>query len=489
MTDESQAKQPINKRAMVAGCILLAGAGFYLMRGGPSTPTSGPTQQLKPVEVGNQSPNEISVTDRDAALTQFAKQFEAVQQRISLSEAEQQKRDEQAFKKIEEVNNRLQSNIAALTDEIVQLRANQADETYSRVNGSDPGNVQPPSFEDVPDLQLEGLNFNMSPPQPSQDFQPARPSPYGPNYFILKPDNVAPAVSTQSGGNDLGASSPQQFGGMTTPSTSASNLQYRSAREEYEAQRTQATAAQQGQQAQTTRIQKVVIPAFSFVEVTTLHGVACPVGASSPGSQTEIPARPVVLPVRGIFRGPNGSSVDVGNIHLMGLCSGRRTSSSNTGRATVRVEQMSYWDSSGGAQMEPSTGYIVDTRDNEQDVYGRLEKVSGRTLALQSAAAAAAAASAAVAQGEYTTQNSLDSNGSTSTSQLTGNAGKAAVSQGVATLFTQIGDRFEREANAAFDTVIVEPGIKLRFVTDQPIYIYQPAEAFDLDGGMRDVLL
>ncbi len=75
----------------------------------------------------------------------------------------------------------------------------------------------------------------------------------------------------------------------------------------------------------------------------------------------------------------------------MGLCSGNRNSSSNTGRATIRIEQLSYWDETGGAQTVPATGYIVDTRDNEQDVYGRLDKASGRTLALQSAAAAAAA--------------------------------------------------------------------------------------------------
>src|SRR5690606_2755259 len=133
----------------------------------------------------------------------------------------------------------------------------------------------------------------------------------------------------------------------------------------------------------------------------------CPIGANSPGSQSSIPARPVVLPVRGIFRGPNGATVDVGNIHLMGLCSGRRTSSSKTGRALVRVEQMSYWDVSDTAQHSAAVGYIVDTRDNEQDVFGQIDKASGRTLALESASAAAAAFASSLSRSEYTTQNNL----------------------------------------------------------------------------------
>ena len=71
---------------------------------------------------------------------------------------------------------------------------------------------------------------------------------------------------------------------------------------------------------------------------------------------------------------------------------------------------MSYWDSSGGPD---GALYRLhrDTQDNEQDVYGRLEKVSGRTVALQSAATAAQLQQRLL-RGEYTTQNSLDSNGS-----------------------------------------------------------------------------
>jgi hypothetical protein len=150
---------------------------------------------------------------------------------------------------------------------------------------------------------------------------------------------------------------------------------------------------------------------------------------------------------------------------------------------------MSYWDEAGDSQMTSSTGYIVDTRDNEQDVYGRLDQASGRTLALESAAAAGSAFGSALSQSEYTNQSNLGPNGSTNVQQLTGNATSAATSQGIAALFGKIAQRFEQEASAAIDTVVVEPGIRLRFVTDQPIYIYKPAEAFDIDAGRSDVLL
>jgi hypothetical protein len=505
---ENKPKGP-NKKGLIA--IAVAGAVIGITFLGKNN--TGDVEQVdvaaKPIELGSDPINQISLKDRDAALTQFAKQFESLEQKITLQEQGAAKREEMIRKEVQQNERALKAQVAALKDELIALRANGIESTYSDVNRMDSKTLQQPGAlpDNLPPLPSDGglnfdsLNFSdMAPPQINPSIQSSNP--YGPNYFILKPDLPPATASNRSGGNSLNASEGDLFASMSQPAPQNTNYndpyagqgqqppakQYASAAEAYEDQ--QKNATQVGAQAPSgPKLERITIPAFSFVEVTTLHGVACPVGANSPGQKSEIPARPVVLPVRGIFRGPNGSSVDVGNIHLMGLCSGRRTSSSKTGRATVRVEQMSYWDETGDAQMTSSTGYIVDTRDNEQDVYGRLDKASGRTLALESAAAAAAAFATSLSQAEYTTQNNLDSNGSTSTSQLTGDASKAAVSQGVAALFTKIANRFEQEANAAIDTVVVEPGIRLRFVTDQPIHIYKPAEAFDIDSGMRDVLL
>jgi len=472
---------------------------------------------VKPIEVGSDPVNDISVKDKDASLTVFAKKFETVDQKLDLQQKDFDEREKKLRNEFKDEANTLKAQVASLSDEIVGLRSKGIEDAYQNANKNDSKTIQtPPAMpEKLPDLDgglnFDGLNFNMDAPKPQAQNGPQSSNLYGPNYFILKPDSVGRPVNKKSGGDSLNASENDLFSSMSTPAAQNTNFsdqnagrgqsqqpaeqsqpqpQYANAAEAYKAQQ-QASQTGNGQLNTGPRMEKITIPAFSFVEVTTLHGVACPIGANSPNakSKSEIPARPVVLPVRGVFRGPNGATVDVGNIHLMGLCSGRRTSSSNSGRATVRVEQMSYWDESGDAQMSQSPGYIVDSRDNEQDVYGRLDQASGRTLALESTAAAGAAFAAALSQSEYTTSNNLDSNGSTSVQQLTGSATKAATTQGIAAIFNKIAERFEQEANAAIDTVVVEPGIRLRFVTEQPINIYKPAEAFDIDAGRSDVLL
>jgi hypothetical protein len=174
----------------------------------------------------------------------------------------------------------------------------------------------------------------------------------------------------------------------------------------------------------------------------------------------------------------------------MGLCSGNRNSSSSTGRATIRIEQLSYWDEFGVPQHVKAVGYIVDNRDNQQDVYGRLDQANGRTMALQSAAAAAAAYASTLSQSEFTTSTTLNDNGGTNNqTMLTGDATKAAINQGIAGMFSNIAKRFEAEANAMVDTVIVEPGISLKFITEQEIGVFKAAEPFDIDAGRYDVLI
>lgn len=517
--DNKPQLQLTKKNGLIVAGILGVGLAFTFFSSGEKKPEQVQVA-AKPLEVGTDKVNDISIKDKDASLTVFAKKFETVDQKFDLQQkslADLEKNLRQEFKND---TNTLKAQVGTLSDELVGLRSKGVEAAYQNANKNDSKTIQtpPPMPDKMPDMSMDGglnfdgLNFNMDVPKPqAQNTGPQTSNLYGPNYFILKPDNVGKAVSKKSGGDSLNASENDLFSSMSNPATQNNNFsdqnagrgqaaetteqtqpqqQYASAAEAYKAQQ---TAPQNGNGQINTgpKMDKITIPAFSFVEVTTLHGVACPIGANSPNSKSksEIPARPVVLPVRGVFRGPNGATVDVGNIHLMGLCSGRRTSSSNSGRATIRVEQMSYWDEGGDAQMSQSPGYIVDSRDNEQDVYGRLDQASGRTLALESTAAAGAAFAAALSQSEYTTSNNLGSNGSTSVQQLTGSATQAATTQGIAAIFTKIADRFQQEANAAIDTVVVEPGIRLRFVTEQPINIYKPAEAFDIDAGKSDVLL
>lgn len=518
-TDKKPQIQLTKKNGLIIAGIFCVGVAATLFNTGEKKAEQVEVA-IKPIEIGSDPVNSIGIKDKDASLTAFAKKFETVDQKLDLQQKDIAEREQTLRKEFKNDTNTLKAQLASLSDEVIGLRSKGVDNVYQNANKNDSKTIQtpPPMPDKLPDLSMDGglnfdgLNFNMDAPKPQQQVTgPQSNQLYGPNYFILKPDNVGRAVSKKSGGDSLNASESDLFSSMSTPAAQNNNFndqnagrgqapqandqsqqqpKYASAAEAYKAQQ---TASQSGNTLVNTgpKMEKVTIPAFSFVEVTTLHGVACPIGANSPNSKSksEIPARPVVLPVRGVFRGPNGATVDVGNIHLMGLCSGRRTSSSNAGRALIRVEQMSYWDEGGDAQMSQSPGYIVDSRDNEQDVYGRLDQASGRTLALESTAAAGAAFAAALSQSEYTTSNNLDSNGSTSVQQLTGSATKAATTQGIAAIFNKIADRFEQEANAAIDTVVVEPGIRLRFVTEQPINIYKPAEAFDIDAGKSDVLL
>lgn len=504
MTADSKKTKKPKPKAILLGAIMAAIAGVIFM--GNKEPKDVETANIATSAVENSTGdiNQITVRDRDAALTSFAKQIESADQKMMILQRELESKLEEQSRKSQRSEHALRSEISALSAEIINMRAGGVDEVYKGVNDLDSKSVS--AFPELPStlpgstdgLNFDTFNFDMSTPQPVNQVER---NPYGPNYFILKPEPevTGQTFTNSNGGNELTAGEQQLFASMSQPGHGNANNQppqqtvgqpqqpqYASAAEAYAAQQ---NASQGSAPILGPRMERIEIPAFSFVEVTTLHGVACPIGANSPGAQTNLPARPVVLPVRGIFRGPNGASVDVGNIHLMGLCSGRRTSSSDSGRALIRVEQMSYWDMSEAAQHSAAVGYIVDTRDNEQDVYGRVDKASGRTLALESAAAAAAAFATGLSRAEYTNQSNMDSNGSTNTSQLTGDATKAAVSDGIAGLFNNIARRFEQEANAAIDTVIVEPGIKLRFITEQPIYIYTPAEAFDIDQGMHDVLI
>ena len=90
---------------------------------------------------------------------------------------------------------------------------------------------------------------------------------------------------------------------------------------------------------------------------------------------------------------------------------------------------------------------------------------------------------------EFTNTSSTQNGTSSATSQLTGDATKAAVAQGIGSMFQKISERFEAEADAAVDTIQVEPGIRLRFVTDQPIRVVKPLEPFDIDASMYDTLI
>lgn len=510
MSADTNSNRPNKKVVWIIAAIGI-GLMLYKFFIADSPESQKPTEQTpKPIAAGQNNINQITGLDKDAALAQFSKKLESMGSELSKQRSENERAAKERDSDLRQLQQQNNSQVRVLTEEIAKLREDNVNGVYNQINKQDKSNSK---FPDLPSGPLPvptgGLSFDgdldLGPAAaPTAPFKAANP--YGPNYFILKPQITS--YKGKSGGGQGSQSESELFAEMSAPDANAAdraavqsgnntdqmfNDIYGRPQTTPQAEPAVRPVTMTAEQIAAEKAKKdtYVIPAFSFVEVTTLHGVACPIGANAPGASdsSKIPARPVVLPVHGIFHGPNGVERDLGTIHLMGLCSGRRTSSSSTGRATIRVEQLSYWNASGDAQMVPSTGYIVDTRDNEQDVYGKLDKASGRTLALQAASAAAAAYATTLSAAEFTNTSSTLNGATSATSQLTGSATQAAVSQGIGAMFQKISERFETEADAAVDTILVEPGIRLRFVTDQPIRVMKPLEPFDIDESMYDTLI
>lgn len=514
---DSSANQGPNKKLLW----IIAAVGVAMFLFGKYTDRKTEAQvpnQQRPVavEAGPAGINQITGQDKDAALTQFRKQLEAMQADTNRTAVERIKADKVRDQQMREMQQQTNAQTRALSEKIAEMQKKGVEDLYKALNEKDKSANSLPGITGSNNLNVPsgGLSFDgdfdLGPAMvPSAPAAPKHP--FGPNYFVLKPETQAQTTfQGKSGGGQVSQSEASLFNDMSSPNATGQNNKNGGSLDQQfndvygtpvngqgnQNTNTPPVAQPVAMTAEETRAKKMAadtyeINAFSFVEVTTLHGVACPIGANSPGASdsAKIPARPIVLPVHGIFKGPNGVERDLGTIHLMGLCSGLRTSSSSTGRANIRVEQLSYWDASGGPQMVAATGYIVDTRDNEADVYGKLDKASGRTLALQAAAAAAAAYATTLSSAEFT-NTSASQNGTTSaTSQLTGDATKAAVAQGIGSMFQKISERFKAEADAAIDTILVEPGIRLRFVTDQPIRVVKPLEPFDIDASMYDTLI
>lgn len=504
-------------KKQVMWAILLVGLSIFIYKfffeAAPEE-QAGTAPVTKPIVVDGTNINQITGLDKDAALAQFTKQLESMKSELQKQKSASDKAAKERDSQIREMQQQNNSQIRTLVDEMAKVREDAVKGVYNRINEQDKSSTKLPEMPSGPlpipsgGLSFEPGNMDIDLGPSTAPSQPAKSSnPYGPNYYVLKPQPQA-TYKGKSGGGQGSQSESELFAEMSAPDANAadranaqaSNNMDQTFNDIYGRPQTSpkpvpaaqpVTLSQDQIAAAKAKKDKITIPAFSFVEVTTLHGVACPIGANAPGKSdaSKIPARPIVLPVRGIFRGPNGKEVDLGTIHLAGLCSGRRTASSATGRATISVEQLSYWDAGGGPQLVTSKGYIVDTRDNEQDVYGKLEKASGRSLALQAASAAAAAYATTLSSAEFTNTSSLQNGTSSATSQLTGDSTKAAVSQGIGAMFQKISERFEAEADAAVDTILVEGGIRLRYVTTEEISVVKPLEPFDIDASMYDTLI
>lgn len=523
MTDPKATKPKLQRHhiALIIGGVTIAVVLKSCVGGNDATEVT--VQAPRPAEAPSVNINTISTRDSDAALVAFGKQIEVLRTDLANSQKKSADLLAEQDRKIMSVEQNLNRQIRSVTEELGAQLKQQIVDGYQQAVKADqgqplptpvsPGEIATAVKDRAPQpepLSIDGMVFDVpslpQPLPPSQRVSVKPPSPYGPNYHILRPETVA--ANGSSGGGSVQRDARAELSSLAGPSggreaTGPAPVSVATTDEPARPRRTAASSQQPVAPASQPvaypdppptpqpTVYEQEVPAFSYVEVTTLHGVNCPVGANQPGASGEgnALAKPVVLPARGIFRGPNGAEHDLGTVHFMGLCSGNRIDSSTTGRATIRVERISYWDEGGKPQYESALGYIVDTRDNQMDVYGRLIKVSGRQLAKESFAAGLAAVATGFSQAEYSTNSSMDGGDVRVTQMLTGNQINAAVAQGIGALFGRIADRFEAEADSVKDSVLVEPGIRLKFITEQPLKIKRTAPAVDINAELYDVII
>lgn len=319
--------------------------------------------------------------------------------------------------------------------------------------------------------------------------RPAHLSQYGPEYVVLD-ESLAAQHMASSQGNPAGkaasgdsgdnpfqkpvedAEDEEQALGQTRPSTARPDTSS-SEKTEKETKNNNDSEDEEGPDSETK-----TVPAASFVEVTLLHGISCPIGMSmlnnSGGeSSGNVKPAPFVLPVRGKFKGPNGAIYDMGRAHLMGVCRG---SYSDGGRAQLDVEQISYWNKNGEAQVIETPGYVIDMNDKRTHLDAEVISTNGSDMAVAAGAAALNAFGSTVSAKEYTTQSYGESGSSSSV--LTGDEVKAGLGEGFGESAKMISEYWLSKAKANVDVAFVESGRIMKFINIEPIKYKAPYEEF-----------
>lgn len=343
--------------------------------------------------------------------------------------------------------------------------------------------------------------------------RPKPRSPYGENYIVLNgggrnpitaganPFGPSSSPQTQADGERLfgdgeGLEAPNPFGeeNGNGSTTTAANASIESARPtgmtpEYEsnvqagyagADRTERSqpASQARENSEPDPDTTINVPAFSFVEAETLHGLDCPIGAELPrsaegnaGGVTPGAAQPmpVVLPLRGKIRGPNGNVVNLGTAHVMGWCIGRRVDRGESGRAMIKVESISYWDRHGEPQyLNSISGDVISLLDNHRGIQAPVDEVRRSYLGDQAGAAALAAAATQTNQAQF--EETRNPNGGVD-QVFNGNQGLAVGSKAASAAFSTIAELINQEARQAFDVVRVPSGAPVRVLFMAPFEV------------------
>lgn len=214
------------------------------------------------------------------------------------------------------------------------------------------------------------------------------------------------------------------------------------------------------------------VAAGTHVDITNLHGADCPVGGSLVKDAINEKV-PVTMVVQGQLRGANGESLDLGNVHVIGYCVGQ----SNSGRARIKVQYLSYWGPDGKEQFIEIEGYVTDKRDNGMDVAGIYNSSRTESILMASGAEGLKAMSDIYSASQFT--NTVSSEGNR-TSTFTGDAGQAAGSAFASGSLDRLSDMLVADAEGKMDYISIPAGVPMQLNTLKPFKIKIAKSEVDL---------
>lgn len=470
---------------------------------------------------GSSSRADDGELDPFAAMSAMTRRQEMLEQQLSdatarLEEAEGSAED---LEDLKENYDRLEDQLAELTTMLkreAELSRSQDRQNAAALN-DDAGDI---AFDLEGGLSQSDIGSEDAGRASARPSRPVPVSPFGKNYVVLgggsrnpitsQADPFTPTPATTARGEGL--FDPQGDLDAMNPFASGSDggTVQRSAQPQV-ASRSQAgltpeyanvTAGYTGEerQAQSGVTQppadgddsdtRVSVPAFSFVEAATLHGLDCPIGADLPrtsqgndgGGVTPGMAQPmpVVLPLRGKIRGPNGNVADLGSAHVMGWCIGKRVDRGEAGRAYIKVESISYWDRKGDPQyLNTISGDVISLVDNHRGIQAPVDEVRRSYLGEVAGAAALAAAATQLTESQFSETRTPEG----AVRVFDGDRAKALAGKGGSAAMSQVAAMLNEEANMAYDTVRVPSGAPVR------IMFMAPFEVTNLKLEVEDEIL
>lgn len=437
------------------------------------------------VEASKVDFSSLVTTDAKARQLVVDAEFDALLTALKQERSERQKLDASLREMITEIDQKSARRHKELADTITDSQKEMIELQYKRDSTRSTSNSESNIFGDALDLGDAGNLELGTQGDIARDLglnEPKR-NPYGDGYIVLY-DNPIQSTGTSANsesnsggifGDALNVGSQIRSAGNNI----GENLAIQSTKPKVDLADTESSYVENP----SALLETYIVPAYSYADVTTLHGVRCPVGAQSTGASSGVPPRPIVIPIRGLFKGPNGSTSDLGTAHLYGFCSGFRSTDNKKGYVEIKIVSLSYWDSDGGAQRQPASGYIVDAKYN-QEIVGELENAKMSVLGKQALAAGLMAFNSGLAQNEFTSVATDQG----SRSVLTGDALKSGGHSGVSEMFLRVAEQYDAQADAAVDTVKIKGGLSLKFVSDLPLAVKKAADPI-LDTSYWEILI